>query len=70
MLFENTTKIAHEINNLRPQILEALPMKPKKKLITIELILKIAILFWNAFRFIDSFYLDIPYFLIIFCYHW
>ena len=43
--------IAHEINKLRPQILEALHIKTKK-LESIELIFKIVAIFWNAFIFI------------------
>ena len=43
ILVENTTKIAHEINKLRLQILEALHIKKKKQqLKSIVIILKIA----------------------------
>ena len=45
ILVENTATITHEINKLRLQILEALHIKTKKKLKSIELILKIATMF-------------------------
>ena len=48
ILVNNTTIIAHEINKLQLQILEALHIKTKN-LKSIELILKIATMFWNAF---------------------
>ena len=49
---ENTATIAHEINKLRQQILEALHIKNlKKTLKAIELILNIATMFWNALIF-------------------
>ena len=50
ILVENTTIIAHEINKLRLQILEALNIKTKT-LKSIELIFKIVTMFWNAFIF-------------------
>ena len=46
ILVENTSVIAHRIDKLQLQIKEALQ---KKKLKSIELILKIATMFWNAF---------------------
>ena len=55
-LLKNTTIIAHEINNLRLQILEALHIRTKN-VKSIELILKITTMFWNAF----SFYLFIHF---------
>ena len=67
LLVENPTIIVLEINKLRLQIPEALHKK-KKKLKSIELILKIATMFWNAFFFV--FFLNIPYYLIIFKYRW
>ena len=49
ILVENTI-IAHKINKLQLQILEALHIKTiKKKRESIELILKIATMFWYAF---------------------
>ena len=48
MFVENTTIIASEINKLQLQILEALHIKTKN-LKSIELIMKIATMFWNAF---------------------
>ena len=48
ILVENTTIIAHKIDKLQLQILEALHIK-QKYLKSIELILKIATMFWNAF---------------------
>ena len=48
ILVENTTIIAQEINKLRLQILEALHIKTKN-LESIELISKIATMFWNAY---------------------
>ena len=45
ILVENTTIIAHEIDKLRQQILEALHIKTPKNLKSIELILKIATMF-------------------------
>ena len=50
ILVENTTILAHEIDKQRLQILEARHIKAKKKLESIESILKIATMFWNAFR--------------------
>ena len=51
ILVKNTNIIAHEIDKLRLQILEALYIKKKKKpLISIEFIFKIASMFWNTFR--------------------
>ena len=64
ILVEKTTIIAHEINKVRQQILEALH---KKKLESIELILKIATMFWNAF---SRFLKNILYFLIILYFRW
>ena len=51
---KNTTIIAHKIDKLQLQILEALRIKTTKNLI--ELILKIAAMFWNAFRFFLFFF--------------
>ena len=69
ILLENSTIIAHEINKLRQQILEALHIKTQKK--SIELILKIATIFINAFStFLKkySIFLDnILFLLIAFC---
>ena len=48
ILVENTTIIAHEIDKMRLQILEALHIKTKT-LKPVELILKIATMFWNVF---------------------
>ena len=48
ILSGNIEYITHEINKLRLQIREALHIKTKK-LKSIELILKIATMFWNAF---------------------
>ena len=62
--FENTTIIAREINKLRREILEVLHRKIK----LIELVLQKATMFWNAFSLF--FYLNIPYFLIIFYFRW
>ena len=45
---ENTTIIVYKIDKLRLQILEALHIKTKD-LKSIELILKIVTMFWNAF---------------------
>ena len=45
ILVENTAIVAHKINKPQLQILEALFIKKT----TIELILKIATMFWNAF---------------------
>ena len=55
ILVENTTIIAHEINRLQLQILEALHVTPvkKKKNRKIEIILKIATMFWKAFEIIS-----------------
>ena len=50
-IYENTTILAHEIDKLRLQILEALHIKIKT-LKSIELILKIVVKFWNAFSFL------------------
>ena len=55
ILVENFTIISREINKLRQQILEAIHIKTKK-LESIELILKIATMFWNAFSFFLIFY--------------
>ena len=57
--------IAHEIDKLRLQIMEDLyiNLKKNKKLESIQVILKIATMFWNAFRF-DFFFVflfNIPY---------
>ena len=52
-IVENTTIIAHEINKLRLQILEALPIITKN-LKSIELILKIPTMFWNVFSFLKK----------------
>ena len=57
-LVENTI-IANEIDKLRQQILEN-----KRKLKSVELILKIAKMFWNAFSNFS------PYFLIVFYFRW
>ena len=56
ILVENTTIIAHEIDKLRLQILEALHIKAKKTLKLIDLILKIVTMFWNSFFFRISMY--------------
>ena len=48
ILVENITIIAHEISKLRLQIQETL-----HKIKLIELILKIATMFWNVFSFYD-----------------
>ena len=45
ILVENITLIAHEIDKLQLQILEALHIKTKKKIKSIELILKIMTMF-------------------------
>ena len=50
ILVENTTIIAHENDKLWLQILEALHIKAKKKLKSIELILRIVTMFRNATR--------------------
>ena len=70
ILVENTTIIAHLINKLRLQILEALHIKTKN-LESIELILKIAT-FWNAFSlfFCFLFFFLIQYFFIIVYFRW
>ena len=47
ILVENTTLIAHEIDKFQIQIVEAQHIKTKN-LKLIELILKIAAMFWNA----------------------
>ena len=53
ILVENTTIIAREIDKPWLRILEALHIKTKKKkLKSIELILKIATMFWNTFSII------------------
>ena len=49
ILVENTYIIAHVINKLRLQILEDQHIKLNKKIESLELILKIARKFWNAF---------------------
>ena len=83
ILVENTTIIAHEINKLRLQILEALHVKTTTttttttttKIQSIELTLKIATIHWNAFclfcfiSFLYSISLDNTLFpLIAFCF--
>ena len=57
ILVENTTIVSHEINKLQLQILEALHIKTKN-LKSVELILKIVTMFWNAF---SIFFFVIPY---------
>ena len=53
VLAENSTIITHEIDKLWLQILEALHIKTKtKNEKSIELILKIVRMFWNAFTFL------------------
>ena len=69
ILVENTTIIAREINKLWLQILEALQIKIIKKQESIELILKIARMFWNAFSFL-VFLNNILYSFIIFYSRW
>ena len=51
---ENTSIIAHEIDKVRQQIQVAQLLKQTKKLL--ELILKIATMFWNAFSFSPYYY--------------
>ena len=56
ILVENTTIIAHEIDNLWLQIQEALHIKTKQeKIKLLESISKIATMFWNAFNFFSVF---------------
>ena len=55
ILVENTTKIAHKINKLWLQILEALHIETKNPLKSKESILKIATMFWNAFIYLFIF---------------
>ena len=70
ILVKNSTIIAHEINKLRKQILEAQHMKTKKnQLKSIELTLKIVTMFWSAFISLFSKFLDnILFPLIGFCF--
>ena len=69
ILLENTIIIAFKIIKLQLQILEALHIKAKK-IKSIELILKMVTMFWNDFSFFVVFFLNIPYFLIIFYFYW
>ena len=61
ILIENSIIIEHKINKLKLQMIEA---QHKNQQESIELILKIATMFWNAFRlfFNISFFLIISYF--------
>ena len=62
VLVENTSIISHEIDKLRLHIVEAVHIKAKKNFKQ----LKTATMSWNALRI----FFYIPYFLIVFYFHW